>query len=137
MALKKIIFEYEDSSLKCLDGKNLIHYETAIKELLSRTGGNYNPFVGIEFKDYAMEFKLQRAYFALLEEVAKEVGGYTKDSLHAALKPMLFSKIKDNLANFKDNVYEASTTKLTHAGWVSFIEQLKEFVSDIFGYVFK
>lgn len=128
--IKKISFQLGDGTVHYLDGEDAAQCMKFLKQNIEAAGW--------QWKEEAPEFKLQRVYFALVEEAAKNTGaGYNKDSLHAALKPMLFSKIQDNLANFKDNVFVASTKNLTHAGWVSLIEQFKEFVGDIFGYVFK
>lgn len=129
--IKKISFQLDDGTVHYLEGKDAIQcmYAVTIHQQAHKR-------LDWTWKEEAPAFKLQRVYFALVEEVAKNTGGgYTKDSLHAALKPMLFNKIQDNVANFTDNVVVHSTKNLTHHGWVSFIEQFKEFTQDIFGYV--
>jgi hypothetical protein len=136
MALKRITFEHEDGSIRYLESEELNAYNNGIKELIETSG--FNPFTNLVFKDFAPEYKLQRVYFAMVEELAKNTGsGQSKMSLHEALKPMLFSKLQDNVANFHNNVVEHSTKNLTHTGWVNMIEQLKEFAQDIFGYVLR
>lgn len=136
MALKRITFEHTDGSIQYIEAEELLAYNKGVKELIETAG--FNPFSNIEFKEFAPEAKIQRVYFALVEETAKNIkSGYTKTELHEALKPMLFTKIQDNLLNFKDNVVAHSTKNLTHQGWVTLIEEFKKFVQDIFGYVIK
>lgn len=136
MALKRITFEHTDGSLQYLEAEELSAYNNGIKELIETAG--FNPFSTLEFKEFAPEAKIQRVYFALVEEVAKNVKtGYTKTELHEALKPMLFNKLQDNLLNFKDNIVVHSTKNLTHQGWVTLIEEFKKFVQDIFDYILK
>lgn len=139
MALKKIIFEHTDGKIECITGAELAKYTDNLQRVLSQAKlynvepFKYNP---VTFTEIAPEFKLQRVYFALIEQMAKATNsGYNKTSLHAALKPMLFMYIQDNPSYFKDGIVKHSTSALTHDGWVAFIEQLKEVAQDIFGYV--
>lgn len=139
MALKKIIIEHTDGKQEYIVGEELTKYQDNLARVIGHSKlHGLEPFKEnhVTWTELAPEFKLQRVYFALIEQMAKGTGaGYTKTSLHAALKPMLFTYLQDNLANFKDNVVINSTKNLTHDGWVSLIEQLKETSQDVFGYV--
>lgn len=139
MALKKLTIEHADGKIECITGAELDKYVRNFARCISHSKiHGIDPFGEdpITWTEVAPEFKLQRVYFALVEEIAKNTNsGNSKDSLHAALKPMLFTKIQDNVANFKDNVVVHSTKNLTHKGWISLIEQLKEIAKDVFGYV--
>ncbi len=139
MKVKKLLLEHDDGSIKFVEGEELAKYQDNLARCIASAKlHNVEPFKEnlITWHEYAPEFKLQRVYFALIEQMAKETGaGYTKSALHAALKPMLFTYLQDNPSNFKDNVVIHSTKNLTHNGWVSMIEQLKELSQDTFGYV--
>lgn len=92
----------------------------------------------IEWKKSSSEKTLQRLYFLLLQELCKNTNiGYNKEDLHAALKPIILTKLKENTDNFKKGVFENTTAALTHDGWVAYIKNLKTFANDIFGYIFK
>lgn len=139
MALKKITIEHTDGKIESIIGDELAKYTANIQRLIS-VGKLHNvePFKEnpIVWHEVAPEFKLQRVYFALIEQIAKATNsGYSKTTLHAALKPMLFMFLKENPSNFKDNTFVPSTSNLTHDGWVAMIEQLKETAQDTFGYV--
>lgn len=139
MALKKITIEHTDGKVECITGEQLAKYTDNLQRTIAHAKLHgmelfkENPVV---WHELAPEYKLQRVYFALIEDMAKNTGtGYTKTSLHAAMKPMLFMYIQDNPHYFKDNVVKHTTSALTHDGWVAFIEQLKEISQDVFGYV--
>lgn len=137
--LKKLIIEHDDGKVECIVGEELAKYSSNLMRCISSAKiHGLEPFKEdpVIWTELSPELKLQRAYFALIEQMAKNINaGYTKTTLHNALKPMLFTYLQDNPSNFKDNIIVHSTQNLTHDGWVSLIEQLKEVSQDVFGYV--
>lgn len=80
---------------------------------------------------------LRNSYFLLLEELAKHGNtGYTKVSLHEAMKPLIMKKFSDFGHYFTTRIPEYSTKNLTHEGWVAMISGLKETANDVFGFSF-
>ena len=92
----------------------------------------------VSWKKESPKRNLQRLYFFMLKELCENTNiGYNKEELHAALKPIILTKLKENNENFENGVFKDTTAALTHDGWVTCIALLKTFANDIFGYTFK
>lgn len=73
---------------------------------------------------------LRKKYRAMLTDIAKEKG-YTKESLHNAITPILFKRFDDFPEYYIDRAKGQSTTNLTVDGLSALIDNLKDFITDI------
>jgi hypothetical protein len=125
MKPKKITIEYEDGTLWYSDNINDMR---AIGMVLPN----------IHWKKTTTIAKLRNKYHALLEELCKNTeSGYTKASLHEAMKPLIMKKFIDFPQFFTTGVPEYSTRSLNHEGWSAMIDQLRSTAYDVYNYVFK
>lgn len=124
MKATKIIIEFEDGST---------HY---VNDSLSiRAIGLSLPKKNIQWKQTKPIVSKQHQYFAMLSELAKH-SGYSKETLHAIMKPLIMKKFEDFPHYYTNKIVEYSTKNLTQEGWSAMLDGLKENANDIYGFSF-
>lgn len=122
----KVTFEAQDGNTYTVDNAE------DVRAVVSSMPHN------IKFKTSTQLEVLRKKYHAMLSAYAKDTNkGYTKASLHEAMKPLIMKKFIDFPHYFTHGKPEYSTKHLTLEGWQAMIDNLRETALFVDNYTFK